>query len=143
MDDDEQQEPWRRKDVPLSARKIELLRVYEQARFALTYQECLGRPAPNGIVGGPDWLRRTPVDETVLATLRAELIDVFNEDRPIDGWAHPDGSSPGDGDWQRLPDDPEKLALWIDERVRVQIGEMAAGIVRDILNGRRKEGTDE
>jgi hypothetical protein len=114
--------------------------VYRQARLALTYQECFGRPAPNAIVGGPDWLRTTPLDETVLATLRAELIEVFNEDRPIDGWAYPDGGPPGE-DWQRLPDDPEKLALFFDERARVEIGEMSAGILREILQKRRNDDT--
>ncbi len=142
---DEQGPPF---DAELEAQKKAIFNLYFQARCALTYKETFGRDLP-GVLEGPDWLRERPLDETVLAVLRSELIEVFNRSRPPEGWAYPHGSPPGDSDWLRLPDDPENLVRWIDENAKVRIGEMAAEILRDVLKGRRrdddttKSGADE
>lgn len=111
--------------------------LYYQARGALTAREAFGYDVidANEMDGAPDWLKAN-LDESGLAVLRQELIEVFNQYRPADGWEYPDGEE--SGGWKRLPQDPEKLIEWTDNHARSQIGEIAISTLRRLNRGATK-----
>ncbi|MEO7684798.1 MAG: hypothetical protein ABIU86_12785 [Gemmatimonadaceae bacterium] len=105
------------RDIELSA----ITGLYWQARYSLTYREVFGRPGPALPEDAPRWLRDN-LDETGLATVRAQFIDTHNRYKPAEGWEYPDGQDCGA--WLRLPQDPARLIDWLDNHARDPVREM-------------------
>lgn len=100
---------------------------YRRARIELEHRRVFGRPIDLRKPDAPNWLPED-FDETHVVRMRQEMIDTLNEYKPAEGWAYPDGRVVGD--WRELPQDPEKLAEWVDDDVSAKLAEIAAGVAR-------------